>query len=97
MNQLNKNNTKLRFPISPGCDLKTISRLLKNEDVPAIEDETTPLLITHEVDLPSDDTSYWCSTHKLPRQFRAKKHHTIMVGTHSYIAKLGRAGDRFGD
>ena len=45
-----------------------------------MEEDTTPLEITHEVDLPSDDTSYFCSTHKLPRQFRARKHHTIMVG-----------------
>ncbi len=57
-------------------------RLLKNEDVPTLDDERdslTSLEVTHELDLPDDDTTYWCSTHKLPRQFRMRKHHGVMV------------------
>ena len=36
------------------------------------------LEIRHQIQLPSDDTTYWCSVHKLPNIFR-KKHHAIQV------------------
>ena len=39
------------------------------------------LEIRHKIDLPSDDTTYWCSTHKLPNVFK-RKHHAVQVGTY---------------
>ena len=53
-------------------------RLLKVEDRPSVPADTFPIEITHQMDLPSDDTTYWCSVHKLPQQLQ-KKHHVIQV------------------
>ena len=54
------------------------TRLLK-VDVPLeYPKDSKNLEIRHEVDLPSDDTTYWCSTHKLPNTFK-NKHHAIQV------------------
>ena len=39
-------------------------------------DDTKTFDIRHQMDLPSDDTTYWCSTHKLPSPLR-RKHHVI--------------------
>ena len=33
-------------------------------------DDSKSLEIRHVVDLPSDDTTYWCSVHKLPNEFK---------------------------
>ena len=55
------------------------TRLLKveptNNEFPA---DSKNLEIRHIVDLPPDDTTYWCSVHKLPNAF-TKKHHAIQV------------------
>ena len=40
--------------------------------------DTKTYEVRHQVDLPSDDTTYWCSVHKLPDAFK-KKHHVIQV------------------
>lgn len=53
-------------------------RLLKVEDVPEAPASTFPVEITHQMDLPDDDTTYWCSVHKLPPELR-RKHHVIQV------------------
>ena len=39
-------------------------------------DDSKSLEIRHVVDLPADDTTYWCSVHKLPDDFNVK-HHAI--------------------
>ena len=39
------------------------------------------LEIRHKIDLPPDDTTYWCSTHKLPNVFK-RKHHAVQVSHH---------------
>ena len=42
-------------------------------------DGTFPFLVNNEdVRLSDDDTTYWCSVHKLPDAFK-KKHHVIQV------------------
>lgn len=52
------------------------TRLLK-VDVPKGFPEDSQLLdIRHSMQLPSDDTTYWCSVHKLPTKLK-KKHHAI--------------------
>ena len=33
-------------------------------------EDSKSLEIRHVVDLPSDDTTYWCSVHKLPNEFK---------------------------
>ena len=33
-------------------------------------DDSKSLEIRHVIDLPSDDTTYWCSVHKLPNEFK---------------------------
>ena len=54
------------------------TRLLK-VDVPLdYPRDSKNLEIRHQIDLPSDDTTYWCSIHKLPNLFK-KKHHAIQV------------------
>ncbi len=53
-------------------------RLLK-VDVPLETPEDAKILeVRHQVTIPSDNTTYWCSIHKLPDVF-AKKHHVIQV------------------
>ena len=43
------------------------------------EDDLTILDIQHsEIKLPDDDTTYWCSVHKLPEDF-TEKHHSVQV------------------
>ena len=43
------------------------------------EDDLTILDIQHsEIKLPDDDTTYWCSVHKLPEDF-SEKHHSVQV------------------
>ena len=39
-------------------------------------EDSKSLEIRHVMDLPSDDTTYWCSVHKLPKDFKSK-HHAI--------------------
>lgn len=38
------------------------------------------LNFTHRLEVPSVETTYWCSTHKLPRRF-FQKHHALQVPT----------------
>ena len=60
------------------------TRLFK-VDVPSeFPRDSQNLEIRHKIDLPPDDTTYWCSTHKLPNVFR-RKHHAVQVSTHVYI------------
>ena len=43
------------------------------------EDDLRILDIQHsEMKLPDDDTTYWCSVHKLPEDF-TEKHHSVQV------------------
>ena len=43
------------------------------------EDDLRILDIQHsEIKLPDDDTTYWCSVHKLPEDF-TEKHHSVQV------------------
>ena len=57
------------------------TRLFK-VDVPSeFPRDSQNLEIRHKIDLPPDDTTYWCSTHKLPNIFR-RKHHAVQVSTH---------------
>ena len=54
------------------------TRLFK-VDVPSeFPRDSQNLEIRHKIDLPSDDTTYWCSTHKLPNVFK-RKHHAVQV------------------
>lgn len=41
-----------------------------------LEEDAQSLEIRHSIDLPPDDTTYWCSVHKLPQAF-TNKHHAI--------------------
>uniref|UniRef100_A0A0K2T4R5 Tyramine betahydroxylaselike [Nasonia vitripennis] n=1 Tax=Lepeophtheirus salmonis TaxID=72036 RepID=A0A0K2T4R5_LEPSM len=54
------------------------TRLLK-VDTKFIEssDNVVRLNITHTVDISNDDTTYWCSSHKLNPSIMSKKHHII--------------------
>ena len=54
------------------------TRLLKVEDLPVPPADTFPIKISHDLDLAADDTTYWCSVHKLPEQLR-RKHHVVQV------------------
>ena len=54
------------------------TRLLKVDDSDSQEFDSFPMEITHKVDLKDDDTTYWCSSHKLPDNFNSK-HHAIKV------------------
>ena len=48
------------------------------------QEDLDTLDINHsELKLPEDDTTYWCSVHKLPDTF-INKHHAIQVKFHSY-------------
>lgn len=51
-------------------------RLLKVETPDKFPDDSQNLEIRHTLDLPSDDTTYWCSVHKLPKVFE-QKHHIV--------------------
>ena len=51
-------------------------RLLQVDPMASFPADTKTFDVTHEVDLPSDDTTYWCSSHKLPAPLR-RRHHVI--------------------
>lgn len=51
-------------------------RLLKVDIPTEFPKDSKALDIRHSIEIPSDDTTYWCSVHKLPNIFR-KKHHAI--------------------
>ncbi len=53
-------------------------RLLKAEGLPdpTSDPSSGNLDVTHEIVIPSDDTTYWCSVHRLPGEFRHKHHVT---------------------
>ena len=40
---------------------------------------SSSLSVTHEIVVPDDDTTYWCSTHRLPGRVRRRKHHVTQV------------------
>ena len=55
-------------------------RLLKPIPDKAIEEDLETLDIQHsDIQLPDDDTTYWCSVHKLSDKF-LQKHHSVQVG-----------------
>jgi hypothetical protein len=61
-------------------------RLLKVDDVSVnFPSDAKNLEIRHSVDLPPDDTTYWCSVHKLPEVFQGIKHHAIQVIHQQFI------------
>ena len=39
-----------------------------------------------QIELPNDDTTYWCSVHKLPDQFR-QKHHVLQACISDHLFK----------
>ena len=58
-----------------------LSRLRLLKPIPdSIEEEDLDILnIQHsEIKIPDDDTTYWCSVHKLPDRY-TNKHHSIQV------------------
>jgi len=52
-------------------------RLLKVAEEDEPPKESRPLDVTHSVDLPDDDTTYWCSVHRLPDAILRRKHHVV--------------------
>ena len=56
-----------------GFSRTRLLKVLLDEDFPQ---DARGLEIKHSIDLPSDDTTYWCSVHKLPNVFK-KKHHAL--------------------
>lgn len=52
------------------------TRLLKVPDVPELPADEQTLDFFHEIEIPSDDTTYWCSVHRLPPEL-IQKHHVI--------------------
>eukprot|EP00095_Tigriopus_kingsejongensis_P009488 maker-scaffold661_size154698-snap-gene-0.21 protein:Tk09488 transcript:maker-scaffold661_size154698-snap-gene-0.21-mRNA-1 annotation:"tyramine beta-hydroxylase-like" len=52
------------------------TRLLKVPDVPELPIDDQTIDFTHEILIPSDDTTYWCSVHRLPDEL-IEKHHVI--------------------
>jgi hypothetical protein len=50
------------------------------EDVAPAPAEARQLEVRHELELPGDDTTYWCSVHKLPKAVARNKHHVVQVG-----------------
>ena len=55
-------------------------RLLKPIPDDTIEEDLETLDIQHsEIKLPDDDTTYWCSVHKLSDKF-LQKLHSVQVG-----------------
>ena len=65
-----------------------LSRLRLLKPIPdSIEEEDLDILnIQHsEIKIPDDDTTYWCSVHKLPDRY-INKHHSIQVHYGEYIS-----------
>lgn len=52
------------------------TRLLKVDIPQGFPKDSQFLDIRHSMELPADDTTYWCSVHKLPKSLK-KKHHAI--------------------
>ncbi|TRY63859.1 hypothetical protein TCAL_11840 [Tigriopus californicus] len=52
------------------------TRLLKVPDVPPLPMDEQSLDFFHEIEIPSDDTTYWCSMHRLPPEL-IQKHHVV--------------------
>ena len=67
--------------------------IIQVEDaVPPEGESTSSLSVTHEILVPDDDTTYWCSTHRLPGRIRRRKHHVTQVrSTLGMGATEGRA------
>ena len=73
-------NLKERFTFDIFFTGNTRLRLLKPIPDEAVEEDLEILDIQHsDIKLPDDDTTYWCSVHKLSEKF-LQKHHSIQVG-----------------